>query len=100
MNHQLTFPPATHTHDPPPSAQAERRITASGKRQKHCMRVLSAVQRYPRMTAVELAPWVGMEMHEVRRRLSDLHSAGAIHIYDRRLCREAGTLMSTWEIST
>ena len=93
------FPIATHAHDPPPSAQAERRITASGKRQTHCMRVLSAVQRYPRMTAPEYMPWTGLTEIQVRRRLTDLHNAGKIHIAGERVCSVNGTGHSVWEVT-
>ena len=90
--------PASHTNDPAPSRIAEHRITATGQRRTHCDRVLSVVQRYPRMTAIELLPWLGLTEYQVRRRLTDLKNMHRIRIAGTRRCGVKGTTMSTWEV--
>ena len=100
MTNQMLFPPASHRHDPSTSHIAERSVTGSGVRKTHCARVLSAVQRYPRMTAPEYMPWTGLTEIQVRRRLTDLHNAGEIHIAGERVCSVNGTGHSVWEVTT
>ena len=98
MHDQFTFPPATHRTDPSTSHAAEHRITATGQRRTHCDRVLSVVRRYPRMTAIELLPWLGLTEYQVRRRLTDLKNMHRIRIAGTRRCGVKGTTMSTWEV--
>ena len=100
MHDQFTFPPATHRNDPSTSRAAERRFAATGTRATHCQRVLSVVKRYPRMTAIELLPWLGLTEYQVRRRLTDLKNMHRIRIAGTRRCGVKGTTMSTWEVVT
>ena len=87
------LPPATRRDDPATSRAAERTINRNGQRASHCARVLSVVRKYPRMTAVELLPFCGLERHEVSRRLSDLHSRGEVIVSDLsvQISRERGS---------
>jgi hypothetical protein len=95
--------PVAHTADPPTSAEAAARVTASGRRAAHARLVLALVRRHPGSTAVEL--WAAAnageqadlgEMQEVRRRLTDLLHAGRVRQGDARACRVRKSKMVTW----
>ena len=93
-----TYPPASRRSDPATSRAAEQLVNL-GSRASHCRIVLAAVQKYPRMTAVELLPFCGLERHEVSRRLADLRSRGDVRVCSLRKCRVRGTSMQTWEVT-
>ena len=97
------FPPASHSHDPGTSHEAEHTINRTGTRGLHCLQVLELVRRYPRYTAIEL--WHAAsaavraslkEPQEVRRRLTDLHHKWCVQQEPARRCRVRGTRMVTW----
>ena len=97
-------PPASHTDDPPTSAEAEIEHTESGKRGMHSEIVLALVKRHPGSTAVELWHHATeteraelVEMQETRRRLTDLYHAGLVRQCESRLCLARGTKQVTWE---
>lgn len=102
--------PASHTHDPETSREAERAVTRSGVRGGQAAAVLDALRRvgheYPgnAPTATELAArsfvpaWgeIGTARVTVARRLVDLRAAGHVTQGEARCCGVAGRSQVTW----
>jgi len=95
--------PICHTNDPETSRIAAEQHTESGKQTRNAEMVLALVAGSPGRTAIEL--WANAstgqqnalkEPQEVRRRLTDLESAGRIRKGDARKCSRRGTLQVTW----
>ena len=95
---KLSLPPTSHRRDPASSFQAEAEVTLSGQRQTNKEIALSAVRSVPGWTSRELADLVGMDYHEMRRRLSDLvdERDGRVRHGEQRVCRFAGRNCVTW----
>lgn len=92
-----TLPPAYHRNDPETSEEAATLITESGKRQKHIDLVVSAVARYPGCGSAQLAAIIGMDRHEVARRLPDALKQGRVHQGDR-VVYEGRKHVSWWPV--
>ena len=98
----LYDPPRTHADDPATSHRAEERMRRGGKMARHRRRVLALVSVNPGRTASELAAldatdfWAAglyQRTCQIRKRLSDLHTAGEI-----RVVGSAGR-ESRWEVA-
>jgi hypothetical protein len=98
VEEQLSLPPASHRRDPASSFEAEAEVTLSGQRQTNKEIVLRAVRVVRGLTSRELADLIGMDYHEVRRRLSDLvdDRDGRVRHGEQRPCRFAGRKCVTW----
>lgn len=90
-------PTATGRHDPPTSAEAERRHTRGGKRGAHVALVAEAVRHFPGCTATELHAHLGrLERHEWSRRLADAAAEGLVRRGPPRACLITGRSCVTW----
>lgn len=94
----------SHNADPASSHIAAEGMTVSGKRQAHKRMVLDLCRRFPGSTAIELWGHASdadknelREPQEVRRRLTDLLSDGAVRQGPIRSCGVRKTKMVTWE---
>lgn len=89
--------PRAHRHDPASSHEAAR--DAKRFQARHCELVLAAVRNFPLSTSAELAPYVpGLDLTEVRRRLTDLKTAGHVHQINSTVpCSVSGKRVSRWE---
>jgi len=87
--------PASHSHDPSSSHEAEARINKSGKRKRNQDMVLAMVKRNEGYTAAEIAENENFDVIEIRRRLSDMKG---IRVFqgNRRICDVAGTSAVVW----
>jgi hypothetical protein len=103
MNRERTLfdrpPPASHTHDPATSHEAEHQHTRSGARGQHCAVVLEAVRAHPCRTASELERWVPYDLQETRRRLTDLLHAGDVIQGDPRTAAGRRKREVTWSLA-
>jgi hypothetical protein len=92
------LPPASHTHDPSTSHDAEREHTESGARQRHLETVFELVLNYPDRTASELASIGPYDLQETRRRLTDLMHLGRVRQCDARIADGRSKREVTWRI--
>lgn len=88
------FPPASHSTDPSTSHEAESRHAP--KRRTNLRVVVQAVANKPGRTAAEIAYSTGMDVVEVRRRLSDAQNQYRVRRGVPRICHVAGNRQSTW----
>lgn len=88
--------PVVHTGDPESSVLAAEHMRATGKRLSHGAIIAAYVTRHPGLTAGEYARMTGMEVHEVRRRLTDLKASGKAYQGCVRVCRMEGTAQCEW----
>ena len=86
----------SHSDDPETSREAIEDLDASGIRATHSEMVLEAVRKHPGRTGPEIAESLGLEEYQVRRRLSDLKSAGRLQHGEIRECKVKGSRMVTW----
>lgn len=89
--------PVAHRDDPITSTLAADRHERSGAREGNLRAVQQGVWKWPGRTSRELAKLLGMDRHEVARRLPDLEKAGLVCKGPARVCREGGTMAVTWE---
>jgi len=94
--------PLAANYDPESSHEAAERITASGKRERHCELVYSLVCLWPGKTAVELWELASpcfkeelKEMQRVRQRLSDMSDIRVMQGPARK-CSIRGTKQVVW----
>ena len=88
-----------HRNDPASSVQAAQVTVSSGRAANHGERVLQAVRLKPWFTSGELAEMVdGLDLTEVRRRLTGLKNQGLIIQGGIRHCECSAckTLQVTW----
>lgn len=88
--------PIVHTADPASSRYAALDMITSGKRVSHAAIVETHVKRHPGLTSGEYSHMTGLEVHEVRRRLSDLRAEGAVDRGKVRRCTAQGTAQCEW----
>lgn len=88
--------PIVHTNDPASSRLAALHMTTTGKRLSHAEIIRVHTERHPGLTAGEYARMTGLEVHEVRRRLTDLKSAGKAYQGAVRACSVEGTAQCEW----
>jgi hypothetical protein len=86
----------SHLYDPETSKQAAEMFSRTGKRKKHSLIVLDAIQKEQWRTGPELMAPTGLDEYAVRRRLSDLKAQGRIIQGSVRACSVKGTKMVTW----
>ena len=86
----------SHSDDPETSREAIENLESSGIRATHAEMVLQAVREHPGRTGSEIAKALGLELYQVRRRLSDLKAAGRVQHGEIRACEVNGTRMATW----
>ena len=72
-------PPVSRSEDPLTSYEAEQKINESGARESIMRRALAAITESPGLSHGEIAERLGLEPHQVWRRVSDLKSKGLIH---------------------
>jgi transcription initiation factor IIE alpha subunit len=89
----------THRHDPASSHEAAARHEASGARATNKERVRRYLETHPNLTSREYAEGMGMDVHEVRRRLTDLLNDGDVRHGPARKCGYAYTLAVTWQLA-
>ena len=89
----------SHTNDPQPSHDAEKRMRRSGALHTQKERVLQLVELYPGRTAAELLKYTSMKEIAVRKRLSDLKNDGKVIQGGPRTCRVAGTSAMVWRLA-
>lgn len=94
IQHEINWPPASHSGDPEPARDAERQMNASGKRKIHAEIVLDCVATYPGLTALEYGERTTLGHIETQRRLSDLARIGEIEKGEASTYQ--GRRMSTW----
>lgn len=91
--------PASRATDPETSRLAERRHTASKKRQSNMQAVAELVRRMPGCTSWELAGFIDLgrdTYHEIARRMPDAVTAGLVQKGDPRACGVTGNQSTTW----
>lgn len=90
--------PLFHTNGPSTEREAIGRHEASGRAASNRATVLMMVRRWPGWTSAELdnVAGAGMDVHEVRRRLTDLLNRGEVMQDCKRKCEIAKTLAVTW----
>lgn len=94
----------SHANDPETSRIAAEQHVRSGKRAHHAAIVLALVQRHPGSTAIELWDHATdaeratlKEAQEIRRRLCNLETDGAVRKGVSRACTVRGSKQVTWE---
>lgn len=95
-SNQLTVTPLARKTDPSTSHDAAREHKESGNADRSAAKVLDAVNRFPGLTAVELAERAGLDRYEVSRRLSDLRGKQLVRNGEERPCAIKGSRMTTW----
>ena len=90
------WPPATRTTDPPPSHDAEARVTRTGRRQSHAERLRAYVVDHPGLTSRELGNGrlAGIDRYAAARRLADLQTLAMVRKGGERQVQ--GRMHSTW----
>jgi len=94
----LDFSPATRISHPETSRIAEKEITKSGRRSKHCHVILYALRQHNGSTSAELAQYTPLNKEQVHKRMHDLVEHEYIKRGDKRICSVKGTLCGTWWI--
>jgi transcription initiation factor IIE alpha subunit len=85
-----------HAHDPITSIIAGDAIEASGKAAAHRAIVLMTVKANPGLTSGELEKLCGLQLYQVRRRLTDLKNSRLVEYGEARKCAAYGTECVTW----
>jgi hypothetical protein len=98
------YGPGTANADPITSAEAEQRVTASGRRKRNVDIALAILRRNPGSTGHELFAAATEDERrelgdfpEIYRRLNDAKHSGQARQAEVRKCRVKGTRMITWE---
>ena len=78
------------------SIEAAERHEGSGKAAAHRSQVFAGVLEWPGRTSRELAAQIGMDRHEVARRLPELERMGWVWKGDPRKCEIGGTTAYIW----
>lgn len=86
MTPPLTSIPIAHTDGPRSERVAAALVTESGARATHMAAVLEALRERPGSTACEVALSIGMDVVEVRRRLTDLRATQDAYSGEDRHC--------------
>jgi predicted HTH transcriptional regulator len=95
----IDFSPATRKSHPETSQIAEENITSSGKRQRHCQIILTALRQHNGSTSAELAQYTPLlNKEQVHKRMHDLVENEYIKRGDKRICNVKGSLCCTWWI--
>ena len=92
----LVLPPIARRTDPVTSHRAAKEHTDSGKRQTNMERVVAGVHKAPGRTSRELAAYLGMDYHEVARRLPDAENKGLVRKGEPRTCHENARAACSW----
>jgi len=97
--------PMAHHDDPEASYIAAQGHVTRGNAVSNRYTVLRAIRRWPDCTADELAANLavqsdkpGLDAIEIRRRRTELASAGLIKKTGQRICWAKGTLQTTWGV--
>lgn len=88
--------PATKRHDPDTSLEAERDVTASGRRACQQELVARLVSQLPGYTSRELAELTGVDRYLIARRLPECETAGLVQRGGRRYLTDTGRPAVTW----
>lgn len=85
--------------DPETSRDAAKKHNATGKAHAHMDKVIAAVAAHPRKTSAELAELIdGLDLAEVRRRLSDAKRKRRVFVVGARACSVTGTRQSVFSV--
>lgn len=95
----MTSPYLTHRDDPASSHEAAARHDLSGVRATNKERVRRYLETHPNLTSREYAEGMGMDVHEVRRRLTDLLNEDVVRHGPVRQCGYARTSAVTWQLA-
>ena len=96
---EINFPPASHSHDPISSFDAEYEITQSGIRGEQMNAIYKLVMLNPGRTSKELAELSKYDRYQIARRLSDLENIFRVKKGETRTCIVGGRKSVTWWIS-
>lgn len=96
MTHYPSAGPLWHKSDPETSKEAAAKHREQA--QTNLKLVVEKVRAYPGRTSGELAGLLGMDLAEVRRRLSDAKAATLVTNGSARPCRVLGNRASVWEV--
>lgn len=89
----------SHRDDPETSKTAARQMNKSGKARTNAEIVLDAVRQWPDRTSTELGSVCeGLDLAEIRRRLTDLRQHGLIEATGSRPCKVKLTKQTTWGV--
>lgn len=87
----------SHAADPKTSIRAAAKMNRSGRAAANLARVIEAVRTHPGKTSGELAELIeGLDLTEVRRRLTDAAKRGDIARGAARKCGVCGTEQGTY----
>lgn len=95
--------PRAHTRDPISSQRAAADGERTGRFKRNAAKVFEALKARPGSTSAELARYCGMDVHELRRRLTDLalpecNLAKRVDPYDGMpVCAVSGKKACRWE---
>lgn len=88
----LASVPVAKRHDPASSHEAGRSVD----RASQCAAVLECLTDSPGVTGAELAARYGMDVYQVRRRLSDLKATGRAYQEGSTKCSVTGRTSVLW----
>lgn len=92
----IAGPALARRTDPETSKIAARQVEASGRAGSHRHKIFTFIQHNNDRTAGEIADGIGMIMHKVAKRITELNTANLITPGTPRICRVEGTFMRTW----
>ncbi|MDD5328058.1 MAG: hypothetical protein PHY02_09660 [Phycisphaerae bacterium] len=94
------FTIATGASCPDTSSEAEKKVTESGARARHCSMIYNTLLEYNGATSAELALklWPHLDHQQVWKRMHDLVELQQVRRGEKRKCKVRKSMCSTWWI--
>lgn len=85
---------------PSTSLEAYRDIRLSGIERSHRITVMMTLDTYPGLTSAEIPLHCGLDLYQVRRRLSDMLHVEHVQKSTDRECSVCNRRCNTWELTS